>query len=142
MPGRLYSQLQKERYAEPGAECLKYDNRTGRLSLCLANENDDSLFLTSTTFVALMAVAEQRGWRATAFTRNSLSAFSAADASRCAVILRSALEDGIPPTLTARDNPALLRIHVERDQLARFVAFCRQGGFWIREANPSRLGGE
>jgi hypothetical protein len=100
--------------------------------LRLVNENDKVLHMAQTSFVGLMSLAEQRGWRATAFTRENLGAFSATDASRCAVVLVSALEDEVPPMIAVGGGEGPSQVFVDPDQVKAFVEFCRNGGFWIQ----------
>ena len=128
----LYSQLWDDQLPARGLFRAGQYRLVSTKWLRLVNENNEPLSMAHSTFLALMSLAEQRGWRATAFTRGDLSAFSAADASRCAVILCAALEDGIPPIVAVGTKRTVSQLFLDHAQAKCFIDFCRQGGFWIR----------
>ncbi len=135
MSRELYSQLcnvllQNRRRGKTGESYVRSIHQ-----IRLVNENDAVLPMTAATFVGLMSLAEQRGWRATAFTCSDFGAFSAADASRCAVVMLSALEDGVPPSIAVGGERSASRVCVHPDEVKRFIELCRDGGFWIRAAD-------
>lgn len=129
--GALYSQSWNDQLRALGSGRSDAHHGSSHIRLCLFNENDEHLAIGQVAFVALLCLAEQRGWRPTAFTRGDLNLFAAADASRCAVVLRSALEDGILPRVGAGEDVGAFPGRVERQQVEEFIEFCRNGGFWI-----------
>jgi hypothetical protein len=139
--GELYSQRRNASTQSRGRGRPLPQNPFSTHGLCLINENDEVLHMSEATFIGMMSLAEQRGWRATALTHGDMSAFAATDASRCAIVLWSALEDELPPMISVGGGGGLSQVCVNVQQVRGFVGFCRNGGFWIRSGVGEMAGG-